>query len=93
MKCLHKIHTHTKASQIIKLTCCVQCEGEEGQLQEFILAQMHPLYDITAIIEHPLNILRIHGTCEVRIAVMFTITRRRTDALIIIKNNRINSNA
>lgn len=42
---------------------------------------MHALYNVSAVIKHPLDVFRIDGTREMRIAVMFTITARRTDAL------------
>lgn len=42
---------------------------------------MHALYDVPAVIEHALDILRVDGAREMRIAVVLTIATRRADAL------------
>lgn len=49
--------------------------------QELILAQVHPLDDIPAIVEHSLDIFRVDGAGEVRVTVMLTIAARRTYTL------------
>lgn len=42
---------------------------------------MHPLDDVTAVIEHPANVLGVHGTGEVWIAVMLAVPCRSADPL------------
>lgn len=42
---------------------------------------MNTLYDVTAVIEHPLDIFRVDGAGEVRIAVVFTFAGGCTYAL------------
>lgn len=64
------------------ITCCVHCDGEKGQLQEFILAQMHSLNNVTTIVEDSLDIFCVDGAREMRITVVFAIAGRCTDALL-----------
>ena len=42
--------------------------------QQLILAQMHTLDDVTTIVEHAPNVLCVHSTCKVRIAVVLPIS-------------------
>ena len=42
--------------------------------QKFILSEVHPLYYVPAVIEHSTDVFSVHGTCEVRIAIMLSIT-------------------
>ena len=50
--------------------------AEDGRSQGPVLTEMHPLDNLTTIIEHAANVLRIDGAGEVRIA-MFAIFRGR----------------
>lgn len=45
--------------------------------QKFILSEVHPLYYVPAVIEHSADVFRVHGACEVRVAIMLAITTCR----------------
>jgi methylglyoxal synthase len=49
--------------------------------QELILAQMHALDDVTAVIEHTPDVLCVHRTCEMWVAVVLAITTCCADTL------------
>jgi hypothetical protein len=49
--------------------------------QQLILAQVHALDDVTAVVEHPSNVLCVHCTREMWVTVVFPITTRCADAL------------
>jgi hypothetical protein len=49
--------------------------------QELILAQMHALNDVTAVIEHTPDVLRVHRTCEMWVAVVLAIATCCADTL------------
>jgi hypothetical protein len=67
------------------------CAEEEGRSQELVLTEMHPLDDVTAIIEHAANILRIDGAGEVRIAT-FAIVRGHRNAQELVADEVLGTN-
>ena len=44
------------------------------QSQELVLTEMHPLDDIPAVVEDAAYVLSVHGTGEMRVAVMAAIS-------------------
>ena len=53
-----------------------------GTLEQFILSQVDTLDNITAVLEHAPDVLRVDGAREVRVAVVPTVAaRRRRDPL------------
>lgn len=51
-----------------------------GWSQQLILSQVHPLYDITAVIKYTANVVCIYCTCEMWIAIMSPITTGGADS-------------
>lgn len=45
--------------------------------QEFVLAEVHPLNDVPAVVEHPADVFRVHGAGEVWVAVVPAVPARR----------------
>ena len=66
--------------------------AEDGRSQGPVLTEMHPLDDVTTIIEHAANILRIDGAGEVRIAIMFAIARGRRNAQELVADEVLGTN-
>lgn len=54
--------------------------------QKFILAEVHSLDYVSAVIEYPSNVLRIYCACEMWITVVFTISAGCADSLKNEKN-------
>jgi hypothetical protein len=49
--------------------------------QQLILAQMHALDDVTAVIEDTPDVLCVHCTCEMRVAIVLSISTCCADTL------------
>ncbi len=58
----------------------MKTERDKG-LEQFVLPEMNALDDIAAVVEHASNVLRVHGTREMRIAMMSSVAGRRRDPL------------
>lgn len=58
-------------------------KDDEGGLpsQEFVLPQVHSLDDVSAVVEHPPDVLCVHSTGEVGVAVVSAVTTRSADPL------------
>lgn len=50
-------------------------------LEQLVLAQVHTLDYVAAVVEHALYVLSIHGACKVRIAIVLTVAAGGTYAL------------
>lgn len=49
--------------------------------QKLVLAKMHSLDYVSAVVEHPSNVLRVYCACKVWITVVFTISAGCADSL------------
>ena len=49
--------------------------------QELVLAQVHPLNDVSTVVEHSLYVFRVDRARKVRVAIMLSIPACRTYAL------------
>lgn len=47
--------------------------GPTGQSEQFVLSEMHSLDNISAVVENAANVLGVHGTREVRVAIVFPV--------------------
>ena len=67
--------------------------GRRGKpSQKFILAQMHSLDYVSAVVTHPSNILRVYCACEMWITIMFTTSTGCADSSKKGKNTTVSRN-
>ena len=59
------------------------------RLQDLVHAQVDPLDDVPAIVEHPPDVLCVHGAGEVRVAVVRTVLLGVTAARLLRYLNRL----
>ena len=57
--------------------------------QQFVLPEVHPLNYVSAIVEHSSDVFRVHGTCEMRVAVMSAVAACCADSLQKLKEKNI----
>lgn len=59
-------------------------KGEASLSKELILAEMHPLDDVSAVIKDTADVLRVDGAREVRVAIVLPISgcRRNAEKLV-----------
>ena len=55
--------------------------GQRAPLQKLVLPKVHPLNDVSAIIEHPSNVFCVYCACKVRVTVVLAISTGRADPL------------
>lgn len=60
--------------------CFVLARRQWAVSEELILAEVHPLDDVTAVVKDTPDILRVHSTGKMRIAIMLSVTGRRRNA-------------
>lgn len=59
--------------------------------QEFVLPQVHSLDDVPAVIEHPPDVLCVHGAGEVRVAVVSAVATRSADPKKLVSDEELSS--
>lgn len=66
--------------------------GAKRTSQELVLAKVHPLDDVSAVVEYTADVLRVHGTGEVWIAIVLAISTSCADAQEFISDEVLCSN-
>lgn len=49
--------------------------------QEFVLPQVHSLDDVSAVVEDPTDVFRVHRTCKMGVTVVTAVSAFCTDPL------------
>ena len=60
--------------------------------QELVLAEVHPLDNVAAIIEHAADVLGVDGARKVRVAVVLAVAGCRRDAQELVADEVLGTN-
>ncbi|CAG6021216.1 unnamed protein product [Menidia menidia] len=90
----HK-HTHTP-TWAPRRACCLSAEQNASRCtlvmlsnnKQLVLPQVHPLDDVSTVIEDAADVFRVHGTGEVGVTIVPAVPACRADPLLKEKGNK-----